>query len=359
MKDGDERLVVALGAATSNGPCFAGVVINGPTRLKRGNRTGPSPLSVGFRPGRVPAPVLSSRYFGSAAILRTTVDRVDGGWVHGRGDSGHLPVLRASSVVVLGCGSVGAPVAVALAQAGIGRLALVDPGRLDWVNIGRHPLGAESVGLNKAEALARHLKGRFPHSAAEAHALTSDEFVLATPDLAREYTLIVSAIGNWPSESALNEWHIRTSRAIPIVYGWTEAHACAGHAVAINSIGGCFQCGLDCTGRPLLRLTEWPPAGLLRQEPACGAVYQPYGPVELSSVITLVTELVLDCLLGHANSSMHRIWAGRKRLLEEAGGNWTADWSLIAGEREEGSFMHERTWPASAVCRECSLAKSA
>jgi hypothetical protein len=146
---------------------------------------------------------------------------------------------------------------------------------------------------------------------------------------------------------------------VPIVYGWTEPHACAGHAVAIAGGGGCLQCGLTDTGQPLLRLTQWPDGSVLRQEPACGAVYQPYGPVELAHVVALVAELALDSLLGAVTTSVHRIWAGRRRLLEMAGGTWTAAWIEIARDRLDGGFVHERPWPASAACGECRRAEAA
>src|SRR4051812_39736412 len=76
--------------------------------------------------------------------------------------------LIGSNVTVLGCGSVGAPVAVALAQAGVGRINLVDHDALAWANVGRHPLGAPSLGRNKAEALAAKLRSDFPHATFEA-----------------------------------------------------------------------------------------------------------------------------------------------------------------------------------------------
>ena len=52
-------------------------------------------------------------------------------------------------MVIVGCGSVGAPVAIALAQAGVGRFILLDPDILKPSNISRHPLGAQYLGRMK------------------------------------------------------------------------------------------------------------------------------------------------------------------------------------------------------------------
>lgn len=354
-----EKIVVALGAATSNGPCLASLTLQAPRVPDRSCRRSPDPLTAGFRPGRVPQRVLTKRYFGGAPVLRSSVDRVDPAWIHGRGEDRRVAALAAATVAVLGCGSVGGPVALALAESGVGRIVLIDPDKLKWANIGRHPLGAESVRLNKAQALARLLQTRFPHIRVEAHPRRWEDVACAEPELLPGCDLIVSAMGDWATEGALNEWHLSADRPMPIVYGWTEPHACAGHAVAIARRGGCLQCGITYAGQPHLRLTEWPDGSVLRQEPACGAVYQPYGPVELAHVVALLAELALDSLLGTGTTSIHRIWAGRRRLLEVAGGKWTAAWIEVARDRLDGGFVHERPWPAFAACGECRRAEAA
>lgn len=354
-----EKIIVALGSATSNGPCLAGLTLAAPRTPDRGSRRGPDPLTAGFRPGRVPPSVLAKRFFGGTAVLRSSMNRVDPAWIHGRGQDPRFAALSAATVVVLGCGSVGGPVALALAESGVGRIVLIDPDTLTWANVGRHPLGAESVGFNKAQALARLIQARFPHVDVKAHPRRWEDVARAEPDLLSGCDLIVSAMGDWAAEGALNEWHLAAGRPVPVVYGWTEPHACAGHAVAIKDGGGCLQCGITDTGQPLLTLTEWPDSGVLRQEPACGALYQPYGPVELAHVVALVAELALDGLLGVVTASTHRIWAGRRRLLEMAGGTWTAAWIEIARDRLDGGFVHERPWPASAACGECRRAEAA
>jgi molybdopterin/thiamine biosynthesis adenylyltransferase len=293
-----KRAVVILGVPTERGPAFAAIVVGGPSCSAAPWHRGADPLTAGFRPGKVPIGVISHRFFGSQQVRCGDVDRVDPAWIHGRGADARFKTLQGARVAVLGCGSVGAPVAVALAQAGVGELMLIDPEVLASANIGRHVLGAESLGSNKATALADHLRVRFPHmKAVEPYALRWDEAARKAPDMFASCNLIVSTIGDWAAEGALNERHVRQGRQRPIVYGWTEPHACAGHAVAVFPAGGCLQCGLTEFGEPVLRVTDWPTGPTLRQEPACGATYQPYGPVELMYVTALVSELAVDCLL--------------------------------------------------------------
>lgn len=70
-----------------------------------------------------------------------------------------IELLAGNSVMLVGCGSIGAAAAEALAGYGVGALHLVDPDRLLWHNMLRHTLGPESVGMHKVDALqARHAR---------------------------------------------------------------------------------------------------------------------------------------------------------------------------------------------------------
>lgn len=62
-------------------------------------------------------------------------------------------VLREKSVVIAGCGSIGATVALALARAGVGTFRLFDFDILEPANIARHAADLTSLGRNKAGAV--------------------------------------------------------------------------------------------------------------------------------------------------------------------------------------------------------------
>jgi len=224
---------------------------------------------------------------------------------------------------------------------------------LTWPNVGRHPLGATAVGRNKAEALAERLRADFPHLKVEHRACGLHQLIAHNKDLLEVADMIVAATGNWVAESALNRWHVRQGRGRPIVYGWTEAHACAGHAVAISQRGGCLQCHIGRTGAPELTVVEWPDGGdIAQEEPACGAHYQPYGPVELAYVNAMIAEVALDCLLDPPAQSFSRVFVASPRRITSLGGQLTEGWRSAFGEVEEGVRTADRPWP-SASCAAC------
>src|SRR5690606_28108374 len=114
-------------------------------------------------------------------------------------------------------------------------------------------------GQFKARALAAHLRERFPHLEIEGNA---GRWQQLPPEfgLFSKSDLIVSAIGDWTAEGAWNAAHLEAGGETPILYGWTEAHAVAGHAVLIGGKNECLQCGMDALGAPLLPVAAWPTA---------------------------------------------------------------------------------------------------
>jgi len=357
-----DHVTVVLAAEGRGGAGAVSVKIPNPKHLRTHPRAAAEPLSRGFRAGRAPQSILQPRFFGQCPVVRGSVQRADAAWVHGRGRDSRTEKLMKSTVVIFGCGSVGAPIACTLAQAGVGRIVIVDYDRLSWPNVGRHPLGATSVGRNKAEALAERLQADFPHLRVEGRDTGLLAFLRTEAALLQEADLIIAATASWSAEHSLNQWHLSNSRQRPILYGWTEAHACAGHAVVIGADGGCLKCHIGRTGVPDFRVVDWPEGGDANQEePACGAHYQPYGPVELAQVNAMISGFALECLLKPPLTSTSRIYATSAERIAELGGSLTEAWRRACGSDNRSAGTHDRAWPAEACCA-CGaplLAKSA
>ena len=286
--------------------------------------------------------------------MKAGVERVDAEWIHGRGNDPDLPRLREAKVVVIGCGSLGGPLALGLAQTGVGSLDLIDPEVLKAANVGRHPLGASEVGLSKAKALAARIQADYPHIRRSEGFLEGwEEAATRDANLLTQADLIISTIGEWAPEAALNAWrHDQQSRP-DMLFGWTEPHANAGHLVALVRNEGCLACGLSDWGEPLLPVADWPNGTGQRGEPACGVLYQPYGPVEIAHVAALITEAAIDTLLGRITKPAHRVWVAREAILQRAGGIWSKAWRATAEGEPKGARIEERPWARHTGCAVC------
>src|SRR4029079_5659075 len=106
--------------------------------------------------------------------------------------------LKAASVLCIGAGGLGSPVAMYLAAAGVGRLGLVDFDVVDFSNLQRQILhGTPDVGRPKLASAKDRLNALNPEIQIETYetALTSQDAL----DLFRPYDIIVDGTDNFPT----------------------------------------------------------------------------------------------------------------------------------------------------------------
>ncbi|MBT9473938.1 MAG: HesA/MoeB/ThiF family protein [Pseudomonadota bacterium] len=132
--------------------------------------------------------------------------------------------LKAASVLIVGAGGLGAPAALYLAAAGIGRIVLVDPDVVDTSNLQRQIIFRNTdVGTRKVEAAAAHLRALNPHVHVDCTPVhlescnagplvkgvdlvldgTDDfatRFAVNAACVAHERTLVSGAIGRWTGQ---------------------------------------------------------------------------------------------------------------------------------------------------------------
>lgn len=112
--------------------------------------------------------------------------------------------LKKASVLLIGCGGLGSPVALYLAAAGVGKLGLVEFDTVDESNLQRQILhGEDSLSTPKIQSAARRLK--------ELNSLLTLELFegvwnrKSASTWAREYDIIVDASDNYESRHTTNE----------------------------------------------------------------------------------------------------------------------------------------------------------
>jgi molybdopterin-synthase adenylyltransferase len=112
--------------------------------------------------------------------------------------------IRAASVLVVGAGGLGSPVALYLAAAGIGRLGLVDDDQVSLSNLQRQILfRTTDVGRAKVEAGADALKALNPSVRIDLHGvrLTS----LNAMELIARYDIVADGSDNFPTRFLVND----------------------------------------------------------------------------------------------------------------------------------------------------------
>jgi molybdopterin/thiamine biosynthesis adenylyltransferase/rhodanese-related sulfurtransferase len=124
--------------------------------------------------------------------------------------------LKASSVLLIGAGGLGSPLALYLAAAGVGRLGLVDFDVVDFSNLQRQVLhGTPDVGRPKLYSAAQKLQAINPEVQVDLHEVRIT--AANALDLLRPYDVVVDGTDNFPTRYLVNDACVLLNK--PNVYG--------------------------------------------------------------------------------------------------------------------------------------------
>lgn len=160
--------------------------------------------------------------------------------------------LKNSSVLVIGTGGLGSPVALYLAAAGIGRIGLVDYDIVDSSNLQRQVIhGTSTVGKLKVESAKERLQDLNPDIQVDIYnePYTSENAMR----IAKDYDLIIDGTDNFPTRYLTNDVCVMLGK--PNIYGSIfrfDGQVSVFHAEK----GPCYRC----------LFPEPPPPGLV---PSC------------------------------------------------------------------------------------------
>ncbi|HEY9516024.1 MAG TPA: ThiF family adenylyltransferase, partial [Gemmatimonadaceae bacterium] len=146
--------------------------------------------------------------------------------------------LKASRVLLVGAGGLGAPLGLYLAAAGVGHLGLVDFDVVDLTNLQRQVIhGTKDIGRSKLDSARDSISDVNPHVELETYdtRLTSENAL----EIIRGYDLVVDGTDNFPTRYLVNDACVLTGT--PNVYG--SIFRFEGQAsVFATSEGPCYRC---------------------------------------------------------------------------------------------------------------------
>jgi len=194
--------------------------------------------------------------------------------------------LKAASVLLVGTGGLGSPLAMYLAAAGVGRIGLVDYDTVDASNLQRQVVhGTSTVGKLKVESAKERILDINPDIRVDTYnvAFTSANAL----DIARPYDIIIDGTDNFPTRYLVNDVCVLLKK--PNVYG--SIFRFEGQAsVFWAEHGPCYRC----------LFPEPPPPGLV---PSCaeggvfGVLPGTVGTIQATEAIKLIIGIG-DTLIG-------------------------------------------------------------
>jgi Dinucleotide-utilizing enzymes involved in molybdopterin and thiamine biosynthesis family 2 len=187
--------------------------------------------------------------------------------------------LKQGSVLLIGTGGLGSPLALYLAAAGVGHIGLVDFDVVDASNLQRQIVhGTSTVGVAKTESAKRRLQDLNPYIEITTYEtrITSQNAL----DLMRPYDVIVDGTDNFPTRYLTNDACVLLGK--PNVYGSIFRFEGQATVFSTRDGGPCYRC----------LYPEPPPPGLV---PSCaeggvlGVLPGVIGTIQATEVIKLLT----------------------------------------------------------------------
>ena len=147
--------------------------------------------------------------------------------------------IRATSVLCIGAGGLGSPIAMYLAAAGIGKLGIVDFDIVDYSNLQRQILHTDAdVGRSKAESAKETINGINPNVEVVIHnTRISSENAF---DLIRPYDIVVDGPDMFPTRYLSNDACVLLKK--PNVYGSIFRFEGQASVFAPHLGGPCYRC---------------------------------------------------------------------------------------------------------------------
>ena len=161
--------------------------------------------------------------------------------------------IKASSVLCIGTGGLGSPIALYLAAAGVGRIGLVDFDVVDFSNLQRQILhGTNDVGRKKLNSAKDRLKAVNPNVQVDLHDLLfrSDNAM----QVVKDYDIVIDGTDNFPTRYLSNDVCVLTKK--PNIYGSIFRFDGQCTVFAPHLGGPCYRC----------MFPEPPPPGMV---PSC------------------------------------------------------------------------------------------
>jgi molybdopterin-synthase adenylyltransferase len=214
-----------------------------------------------------------------------------------RHSTGQRDTLHDARAVIIGVGGLGSPAAMALADAGVGTLGLVDPDTVELSNLHRQPLYLESdVGSPKVDAAATRLRVEHPALRVETW---RTRFDLDTAPLLDGFDVVLDGTDSVAAKFAVNDAAV--ARRVPLIH----AGAIGTRAQLLTILPGetaCYRCLFE----------EPPPADEVASCEEAGVL----GPVVVLAGSLQATDAI-RLLSGAAP-----LFAGRLLAFDTGAGSW-------------------------------------
>ena len=211
-------------------------------------------------------------------------------------------------VVIVGGGTLGAPIALDLARCGVGKFVIIDPDQLDIANISRHPSGYHrNVGRFKVDIISENIGDINPEATVQRYRLKVDwdtsEKTLAT---IKKADIVILTADSYSVKSVINKLCLEEN--IPFLWSGCYRRAYGGQILkVVPRKTACYECFRE-------NLPDDDEHEISSERSANAPAYsdievkaEPGLGVDILPIATMTSKLAIQMLLNGKESSLHSL----------------------------------------------------
>lgn len=252
----------------------------------------------------------SVKSFPSSSLIPLKVERLDVSWTTGRDQHPEYVDRQLKHVLIIGAGALGSPVAEQLAKSGVGKLTLVDDDTLSSANIGRHTLGANSIGYSKVDRLAKSISVRWPSCNAIGFTMPIHKWL--KNNSIKDVDILLDLTGEPEVRNIIDQE--RNKYHTDLLIAWMEPYVAAAH-VCLLTAGTSWLSGVT-DKLDSFNAVDWPQE-VITKEPACSSTFQSYTSAAAVHAVALTTEAALELIDNKVSYPIVRHWIRGQKYLDK------------------------------------------
>lgn len=240
------------------------------------------------------------------AIEPVHITRVDADWALARDHNlDMLHARRKKRVLLLGAGSLGSPLARALARAGVGQFDIVDAQVMGTENTSRHELGLTDAGYGKAQRIAEKIMQDVPGIVARG--FQAEASMWATKNCKPGvYDLVIECTAESSVRTFMSHMRAVLFGDCPVIHAWTEPLCSASHVVLSQPA---VPWPDDDPADELVNASDLSASDTRIKVAACAGGFHPYGAADIELVAAFAAERVIAVLDDMTHVSTVWSWA--------------------------------------------------
>ncbi len=267
--------------------------------------------------------ILTSKFYkGFSKVERLKIEVFTKERIYRRSAGLSSKEINKINIGLVGLGSIGSNLIPFIKPLNINKILLVDKDLLSIENIGRHFLGMNYVGVNKAKAIKDYLEKINPYYNILIKEKSLADVITNNPHSLNISDVIIISIGDTNSEIFADMALKSKILKKPLLFIWVEPYLAGGHCVYVipeskTNLKDLFEENYFTNN--IISKEDYRKNLFNEREAGCQTTFTPYSLTNIMSFLSSIYPKILDIINGKINKGVIYTWIGDTKFLKDTG----------------------------------------